>query len=79
MVLVAQTINGEPKHNAIAPKVISRPASRMVTPSPPARSPSMPASPTIDRPVTKLPNINVNAVSRVLTGFAGSEFMGSNH
>ncbi len=56
--LVSHDISGEQMHSITAPKVISSPASRMVTPSPADNSPSIPVGPSRPMPVTKLPIIS---------------------
>ena len=64
--LVAHVTSGEPKHSTTAPKVTSRPASRMVTASPRESSGSIPAGARMATPITKFPNIKASLASRVL-------------
>jgi hypothetical protein len=64
--LVAHVTSGEPTHSTTAPKVTSRPASRMVTASPRESSGSIPAGARMATPITKFPNIKASLASRVL-------------
>ena len=64
--LVAQVTSGEPTHSTTAPKVTSRPASRMVTASPRESSGSIPAGARMATPITKFPNIRAGLASRML-------------
>jgi hypothetical protein len=62
--LVAQAISGEPKQSTTAPCATSKPASRMLTLSPAARSDSIPAGASTATPTEILPNIKANADNR---------------
>ena len=62
--LVSHAVSGEPMHSMIAPKVISNPASRIVTPSPDDNSPNMPAGAKTEQPVTKFPSIRAVGAKR---------------
>ncbi len=74
--LVSHAVTGEPMHSTIAPKVISRPASRIVTPSPLDNSFSMPAGASTEQPVTIFPSIRaVGAKRRWTWPSAGGFFM----
>jgi len=55
--LVSHAVSGEPIHSMIAPKVISSPASRIVTPRPEDSSPNIPAGASTEQPVTMFPSI----------------------
>jgi hypothetical protein len=62
--LVSHAVSGEPIHSTIAPKVISNPASRMLTSSPADSSPSMPAGASTEVPMTKFPSIRAVGANR---------------
>jgi len=62
--LVSHAVSGEPMHSMIAPKVISNPASRMLTPSPDDSSINMPAGASTEQPVTIFPSINAVGAKR---------------
>src|SRR5215470_12455936 len=63
--LVSQAVTGDPTHNTMAPKVISRPAVRMLTSSPSDNSFSMPAGASTAEPVTTLPSIRAVGAKRL--------------
>ena len=65
--LVSDAVTGEPMHSMMAPKVTSRPASRIETPSPDDNSPNMPAGAITEQPVTILPSINAVGAKRRCT------------
>jgi hypothetical protein len=76
MRLVSQAVSGEPMHSTIAPKVISRPASRILTSSPSDSSLNMPAGASTDVPVMKFPSIKaVGAKRRSTWPGSGGVFM----
>ena len=62
--LVNHAASGEPTHSTIAPNVISRPASRMLTCSPSDSSLNMPAGARMEVPVMKFPSIKAVAAKR---------------
>jgi hypothetical protein len=62
--LVSHAVTGEPMHSTIAPKVIKRPASRIVTSSPLDNSLSMPAGASTEQPVTTFPSISAVGAKR---------------
>src|SRR3954464_16024616 len=67
---VSHAVSGEPMHSITPPKVISRPASRMLTPRLADNSPSMPAGASTEQPVTKLPSINAVGAKRRVAGLS---------
>ena len=62
--LVSHAVTGDPTHSTIAPKVISKPAILMLTPSPSDNSFNIPAGPTTEQPVTTFPSINAVGAKR---------------
>ncbi len=62
--LVSHAVSGEPMHSITAPKVISNPASRMLTSRPDESSLSMPAGASTEQPVTMFPSINAVGAKR---------------
>jgi hypothetical protein len=68
--LVSQAVSGEPMQSVMAPKVMSRPAVRMLTSSPADNSGSMPAGASTEQPVTTFPSIRAVGAKRPAVAFS---------
>jgi hypothetical protein len=72
--LVSHAVTGEPTHNTTAPKVMSSPAARMLTPRPSDSSFNIPAGANIAQPVTMFPSINAVGAKRRVTPLYSRRF-----